>query len=104
MRRPVRFFNHEISEDGQIWLDENMTILSARFVTQQQWPGRWHVVVVEYGEDQDLSVEHGRAQFKSARIDGREHVLGDCWCGDIHSEPLTWPPVLNDGSGGSDAT
>lgn len=50
-RRPVRFFNHEIAQDGTIWLEPNMTVLSARYSHDgTQWPGRWHVVVVEYGD------------------------------------------------------
>lgn len=65
MRRPARFFHHFIREDGQIWLDDGEEIVNVEYTAEG-----WHIDVVEYGADQDLSVEHGRAQFKSDHSDG----------------------------------
>jgi hypothetical protein len=48
-------------------------------------------------EDRDLAQNLVDWLRQGTRNGGREHVLGNCWCGDVHSQPLTWPPEQFDG-------
>lgn len=47
-RRPVCFFHFRIREDGQIWLEDDNRLLSARW---DEGLREWNIVVVQYGPE-----------------------------------------------------